>query len=116
MLLSLCFDSTTHVYKKCLPPLLTDAVGVGPASVVLGNLVAGKRIAQAAGRDLGMIEDQDLVRKVIPHDQLFIPCLHKTLYHAAHAARALLQITDIENVVSEIKTHLQTFFISSSTL
>lgn len=26
--------------------------------------MAGKRIAQAAGRDLGVIEDQDLVRKV----------------------------------------------------
>uniref|UniRef100_A0A8D0ALU3 Disco-interacting protein 2 homolog Bb n=1 Tax=Sander lucioperca TaxID=283035 RepID=A0A8D0ALU3_SANLU len=36
----------------------------GPASVMVGNLVAGKRIAQAAGRDLGMIEDQDLVRKI----------------------------------------------------
>lgn len=31
---------------------------------MVGNLVAGKRIAQAAGRDLGLIEDQDLVRKV----------------------------------------------------
>lgn len=40
-------------------------VGVGPASVMVGNLVAGKRIAQAAGRDLGLIEDQDLVRKVV---------------------------------------------------
>lgn len=40
-------------------------VGVGPASVMVGNLVAGKRIAQAAGRDLGLIEDQDLVRKVL---------------------------------------------------
>ncbi|MEQ2186196.1 hypothetical protein GOODEAATRI_026231 [Goodea atripinnis] len=37
----------------------------GPASVMVGNLVAGKRIAQAVGRDLGMIEDQDLVRKVL---------------------------------------------------
>lgn len=44
---------------------LALVVGVGPASVMVGNLVAGKRIAQAAGRDLGMIEDQDLVRKVI---------------------------------------------------
>lgn len=43
----------------------TMTVGVGPASVMVGNLVAGKRIAQAAGRDLGMIEDQDLVRKVV---------------------------------------------------
>lgn len=33
--------------------------------MMVGNLVAGKRIAQAAGRDLGMIEDQDLVRKVV---------------------------------------------------
>lgn len=54
----------THAYKTFLPLLLPLAVGVGPASVVLGNLVAGKRIAQATGRDLGMIEDQDLVRKV----------------------------------------------------
>lgn len=43
---------------------LVCTVGVGPASILVGNLVAGKRIAQAAGRDLGMIEDQDLVRKV----------------------------------------------------
>lgn len=38
--------------------------GVGPASVMVGNLVAGKRIAQASGRDLGQIEENDLVRKV----------------------------------------------------
>uniref|UniRef100_A0AAR2LET3 DMAP1-binding domain-containing protein n=1 Tax=Pygocentrus nattereri TaxID=42514 RepID=A0AAR2LET3_PYGNA len=36
---------------------------VGPASIMVGNLVAGKRIAQAAGRELGLIEDQDLSRK-----------------------------------------------------
>lgn len=46
-------------------PFSPLVVGVGPASVMVGNLVAGKRIAQAAGRDLGMIEDQDLVRKVV---------------------------------------------------
>lgn len=43
---------------------VSRSVGVGPASVMVGNLVAGKRIAQAAGRDLGVIDDQDLVRKV----------------------------------------------------
>lgn len=48
--------------------LFSIVVGVGPASVMVGNLVAGKRIAQAAGRDLGMIEDQDLVRKVNNHE------------------------------------------------
>lgn len=40
------------------------STGVGPASVMVGNLVAGKRIAQASGRDLGQIEDNDLVKKV----------------------------------------------------
>uniref|UniRef100_A0A8C2L398 Disco-interacting protein 2 homolog Bb n=1 Tax=Cyprinus carpio TaxID=7962 RepID=A0A8C2L398_CYPCA len=44
-------------------PRQKQPVGVGPASIMVGNLVAGKRIAQAAGRDLGLIEDQDLVRK-----------------------------------------------------
>lgn len=42
----------------CLP------VGVGPASIMVGNLVAGKRIAQASGRDLGLIDDQEQSRKV----------------------------------------------------
>lgn len=39
-------------------------MGVGPASIMVGNLVAGKRIAQATGRDLGIIDDQDMSRKV----------------------------------------------------
>ena len=67
------FDSDRIIILSCPPlPSLTLSythvpsllVGVGPASVMVGNLVAGKRIAQAAGRDLGMIDDQDLVRKV----------------------------------------------------
>uniref|UniRef100_A0A672P1E7 Disco-interacting protein 2 homolog B-A-like n=1 Tax=Sinocyclocheilus grahami TaxID=75366 RepID=A0A672P1E7_SINGR len=37
---------------------------VGPASIMVGNLVAGKRIAQASGRDLGLIDDQEQSRKV----------------------------------------------------
>lgn len=53
------------VFVSRFPPVFPLVVGVGPASVMVGNLVAGKRIAQAAGRDLGMIEDQDLVRKVV---------------------------------------------------
>uniref|UniRef100_A0A4W6DF80 Disco-interacting protein 2 homolog Ba n=1 Tax=Lates calcarifer TaxID=8187 RepID=A0A4W6DF80_LATCA len=31
--------------------------------MLVGNLVAGKRIAQATGRELGVVEDQDLIRK-----------------------------------------------------
>lgn len=37
---------------------------VGPASMVLGNLVSGKRIAQASGRELAHLEDSDQARKV----------------------------------------------------
>uniref|UniRef100_A0A672NBK6 Disco-interacting protein 2 homolog C-like n=1 Tax=Sinocyclocheilus grahami TaxID=75366 RepID=A0A672NBK6_SINGR len=33
---------------------------VGPASVMVGNLVAGKRMAQASGRDLSHMEDNDI--------------------------------------------------------
>ncbi|XP_009302676.2 disco-interacting protein 2 homolog A isoform X2 [Danio rerio] len=32
---------------------------VGPASMIVGNLVAGKRIAQACGRDVTQLEDHD---------------------------------------------------------
>nr|XP_021329789.1 disco-interacting protein 2 homolog B-A isoform X3 [Danio rerio] len=53
-------------------PRQKQPVGVGPASIMVGNLVAGKRIAQAAGRDLGLIEDQDLVRKL---------CMWPTMMH-----------------------------------
>uniref|UniRef100_A0AAQ4P5R4 Disco-interacting protein 2 homolog Bb n=1 Tax=Gasterosteus aculeatus aculeatus TaxID=481459 RepID=A0AAQ4P5R4_GASAC len=50
-----------HTCVTNLPkPRQKQPVGVGPASVMVGNLVAGKRIAQAAGRDLGVIDDQDL--------------------------------------------------------
>jgi len=34
---------------------------VGPASVMVGNLVAGKRMAQASGRDLSHMEDNEQV-------------------------------------------------------
>jgi len=55
---------------------------VGPASMIVGNLVAGKRIAQASGRDVGQLEDNDQARKVdchphFTHDALQnIPCRH----------------------------------------
>lgn len=34
---------------------------VGPASMIVGNLVAGKRIAQACGRDVTQLEDNEQV-------------------------------------------------------
>lgn len=45
-------------------PCLCFFPEIGPASVMVGNLVSGKRIAQASGRDLGQIEDNDQARKV----------------------------------------------------
>uniref|UniRef100_A0A8C7L5P0 Disco-interacting protein 2 homolog Ba n=1 Tax=Oncorhynchus kisutch TaxID=8019 RepID=A0A8C7L5P0_ONCKI len=36
---------------------------VGPASIMVGNLVAGNRMSQAAGRELGVVEEEGLVRK-----------------------------------------------------
>ncbi|XP_070980357.1 disco-interacting protein 2 homolog A isoform X4 [Oncorhynchus clarkii lewisi] len=38
---------------------------VGPASMIVGNLVAGKRIAQACGRDVAQLEDNDQARKFL---------------------------------------------------
>lgn len=58
----------TCITRFCV--VLSLTVGVGPASIMVGNLVAGKRIAQAAGRELGIIEDQDMSRKVNETKQL----------------------------------------------
>uniref|UniRef100_A0A4W4F371 DMAP1-binding domain-containing protein n=1 Tax=Electrophorus electricus TaxID=8005 RepID=A0A4W4F371_ELEEL len=55
-----------HTCVTNLPkPRQKQPVGVGPASIMVGNLVAGKRIAQAAGRELALIEDQELSRKFL---------------------------------------------------
>lgn len=57
VLYSVCF--------VCESDVLSGAPAeIGPASVMVGNLVSGKRIAQASGRDLGQIEDNDQARKV----------------------------------------------------
>ncbi|KAJ3586961.1 hypothetical protein NHX12_013352 [Muraenolepis orangiensis] len=53
-----------HTCVTNLPkPRQKQPVGVGPASIMVGNLVAGKRMAQAAGRELGVVEDQEHIRK-----------------------------------------------------
>uniref|UniRef100_A0A8C8JV93 DMAP1-binding domain-containing protein n=1 Tax=Oncorhynchus tshawytscha TaxID=74940 RepID=A0A8C8JV93_ONCTS len=54
-----------HTCVTNLPkPRQKQPVGVGPASIMVGNLVAGKRMAQAAGRELGVLEEEGLVRKL----------------------------------------------------
>ncbi|XP_059914713.1 disco-interacting protein 2 homolog C [Gadus macrocephalus] len=48
-----------HTCVTNLPKPRQKQPEVGPASVMVGNLVSGKRIAQASGRDPGNLEDQD---------------------------------------------------------
>lgn len=42
--------------------LATDA-SVGPASVIVGNLVQGNRLAAAQGRDLGFTDDNKVIQR-----------------------------------------------------
>ncbi|XP_062862253.1 disco-interacting protein 2 homolog A [Trichomycterus rosablanca] len=48
-----------HTCITNLPKPRQKQPEVGPASMVVGNLVAGKRIAQACGRDMSQLEDHD---------------------------------------------------------
>ena len=47
-----------------IPNISTD---VTPSAVHVGNIVQGARMAQAMGRDIGVIDDEsDQARKVMP--------------------------------------------------
>ncbi|XP_056670771.1 LOW QUALITY PROTEIN: disco-interacting protein 2 homolog A, partial [Monodelphis domestica] len=48
-----------HTCVTNLPKPRQKQPEVGPASMIVGNLVAGKRIAQASGRDVTQLEDND---------------------------------------------------------
>uniref|UniRef100_A0A3B3I744 Disco interacting protein 2 homolog C n=1 Tax=Oryzias latipes TaxID=8090 RepID=A0A3B3I744_ORYLA len=48
-----------HTCVTNLPKPRQKQPEIGPASVMVGNLVSGKRIAQASGRDLGQTDDND---------------------------------------------------------
>ncbi|XP_058517502.1 disco-interacting protein 2 homolog A isoform X2 [Ochotona princeps] len=52
-----------HTCVTNLPRPRQKQPEVGPASMVVGNLVSGKRIAQASGRELAHMEDSDQARK-----------------------------------------------------
>ncbi|XP_033990125.1 disco-interacting protein 2 homolog A-like [Trematomus bernacchii] len=54
-----------HTCVTNLPKPRQKPPEVGPASMIVGNLVAGKRIAQACGRDVGQLEDNDQARKFL---------------------------------------------------
>ncbi|XP_057400864.1 disco-interacting protein 2 homolog A isoform X1 [Balaenoptera acutorostrata] len=57
-----------HTCVTNLPRPRQKQPEVGPASMIVGNLVAGRRIAQASGRELCHLEDSDQARKF-----LFLP-------------------------------------------
>ncbi|XP_058517505.1 disco-interacting protein 2 homolog A isoform X4 [Ochotona princeps] len=54
-----------HTCVTNLPRPRQKQPEVGPASMVVGNLVSGKRIAQASGRELAHMEDSDQARKFL---------------------------------------------------
>ncbi|NXB05502.1 DIP2A protein, partial [Cnemophilus loriae] len=54
-----------HTCVTNLPKPRQKQPDVGPASMIVGNLVAGKRIAQASGRDVSQLEDNDQARKFL---------------------------------------------------
>ncbi|KAG2457977.1 DIP2C protein, partial [Polypterus senegalus] len=66
-----------HTCVTNLPKPRQKQPEIGPASVMVGNLVSGKRIAQASGRDLGQIEDNDQARKGTIANSLTCLQLHK---------------------------------------
>lgn len=51
---------------------------VGPASVIVGNLVQGNRLASAQGRDMGYTDDSDAARKV---NILLLPTVSSGLFY-----------------------------------
>lgn len=85
-------QSTLNYYLCCKFAIKTNlsclTVGVGPASIMVGNLVAGKRIAQASGRDLGLIDDQEQSRKVSQRFQDY--CLVSSLLISLHNMKILV--------------------------
>uniref|UniRef100_A0A8C8GZK2 DMAP1-binding domain-containing protein n=1 Tax=Oncorhynchus tshawytscha TaxID=74940 RepID=A0A8C8GZK2_ONCTS len=66
-----------HTCVTNLPKPRQKQPEIGPASVMVGNLVSGKRIAQASGRDLGQMEDNDQARKGTIASSLSCVQLHK---------------------------------------
>uniref|UniRef100_A0A6Q2Z1A2 DMAP1-binding domain-containing protein n=1 Tax=Esox lucius TaxID=8010 RepID=A0A6Q2Z1A2_ESOLU len=55
-----------HTCVTNLPKPRQKQPEIGPASVMVGNLVSGKRIAMASGRDLGQSDDNDQVTRTLP--------------------------------------------------
>ncbi|RXM97841.1 Disco-interacting protein 2-like B-A [Acipenser ruthenus] len=91
-----CRTSVWHL--ALLNPCLVPAVGVGPASIMVGNLVAGKRVAEAAGRDLGLLEDQEAKKGVAVSTASCLQ-LHKRAERIAAALTEKGNLNTGDNVV-----------------
>uniref|UniRef100_A0A3P8Q910 DMAP1-binding domain-containing protein n=1 Tax=Astatotilapia calliptera TaxID=8154 RepID=A0A3P8Q910_ASTCA len=94
-----------HTCVTNLPKPRQKQPEVGPASMIVGNLVAGKRIAQACGRDLGQLEDNDQARKVDSHPHF----IHDVLQWRAQATpdHPLFLVLNAKGTVSSSASCLQ---------
>uniref|UniRef100_A0A7N8WMG8 Disco-interacting protein 2 homolog C-like n=1 Tax=Mastacembelus armatus TaxID=205130 RepID=A0A7N8WMG8_9TELE len=77
-----------HTCVTNLPKPRQKQPEIGPASVMVGNLVSGKRIAQASGRDLGQTDDNDQRENAIGAVSSSLTCLQ--LHKRAERVAALL--------------------------
>uniref|UniRef100_A0A4W6G403 Disco interacting protein 2 homolog C n=1 Tax=Lates calcarifer TaxID=8187 RepID=A0A4W6G403_LATCA len=77
-----------HTCVTNLPKPRQKQPEIGPASVMVGNLVSGKRIAQASGRDLGQTDDNDQDKMINCSSSVSLTCLQ--LHKRAERVAALL--------------------------
>ena len=68
-------NNLINKHFDCCKYKRTFFTDVGPASVMVGNLVQGNRLAMAQGRDLGLVDDEDM-RRVSISDPIFISYTH----------------------------------------
>lgn len=87
---------------------VTDT-SVGPASVMVGNLVQGNRLAVAQGRDIGFSDDGERKVSAVNKFQLFNSL---SLTHPHHDGTNLFfyfaQLASIDNGCSEMESKLIT--------
>ncbi|XP_068403357.1 disco-interacting protein 2 homolog A isoform X3 [Eschrichtius robustus] len=82
-----------HTCVTNLPKPRQKQPEVGPASMIVGNLVAGRRIAQASGRELSHLEDSDQARKGTVTSTTTCIQLHKKAERVAAALMEKARLT-----------------------
>lgn len=115
---TVCSRATSLPHTVAFPHMffLLFSSEIGPASVMVGNLVSGKRIAQASGRDLGQIEDNDQARKVCVRGGGSVGFHHH--HHNPHGHACMMRflapfhkVCDCQTVKGHIYYWLLTIFI-----